>query len=147
MLLVILLGAWLPNGSLFAQEARATSPTRSDTPAFTVTRPSLLSSIVVTQAEADSDSDTNEALSDYQYYSFRAVPVLERHGIEVHVTNDSTIRWRDSLGVHSVFAADSGGVVYLFVMPNGRKKVLHAGVEVDDAILAAAREQFGISIP
>jgi hypothetical protein len=144
---LILLGEWLISGSVFAQAPRATTSGRAPTHVFVVTKPSLISSFVVTQAEVDSSGDVNEALSDYQYYMSLAMPVLKRHGIQVHLTNDSTLRWRDSLGVHSIAAADSGGIVYLFVSPNGHKRILRQGVELDGAILAAARGQFGLPIP
>jgi hypothetical protein len=112
-----------------------------------VSKPTLISSIVVTQAEVDSSGDANEALSDYQWYIGRAIAVLKRCGVEVYLTNDSTVRWRDSRGFHSMSAADSGGVLYLFVTPNGRKRFLRNGVQIDDAILDAARQLFGPIIP
>jgi hypothetical protein len=99
------------------------------------------------RAEVDSNADANEALADYQYYLSRAVPILERNGVAVIGTNDSTVRWRDSLGSHSILAADSGGVLYLFVLPNGRVKALQAGVELDVVLLSAARDHLRLPIP
>jgi hypothetical protein len=113
----------------------------------TVTRPTFISSMAVTQAQVDSNEATNEALSDYQYYLSRALPVLEKHGVDVHLSNDAVLRWRDSLGTHSLSVGDSGGIVYVFVLPNGRTRALREGVEVDAALLGAARDHFGIPIP
>lgn len=109
-----------------------------------VSRPTLISSFVATQAQIDSSAMLNDALSDYQLYLSRAARVLEQHGVQVIAISDSTVRWRDSLGSHSMLAADSGGVLYLFVLPNGRLKSLHAGVELDGPLLAAARDHFGL---
>ena len=129
--------------------ARSTggAPLNAADSAFMVTGPTLLSSFVTTQQEADSSEEVNEALADYQFYLERAIPVLERHGVTVHLTSDAIVRWRDNLGLHSFPATDSGRIVYLFALPNGRVKVLHNGVEVDGAILSAAREHFGRPIP
>src|SRR5437588_3680068 len=70
-----------------------------DSSVVVVTSPTLISSIVVTQAAIDSGGDAAEVLGDYQNYLSLAVPVLEKHGVQVHLTSDSTVRWRDSLGV------------------------------------------------
>jgi hypothetical protein len=129
------------------QDARLTRP-GGESPAETlVSRPTLIGAFVGTQAQIDSNPQANEALADYQYYLSRAVPILEQHGVAVITTNDSIVRWRDSLGHHSRLAADSGGILYLFVLPSGRLKTLHAGVEVDGALLATARDHFGLPIP
>jgi hypothetical protein len=145
-LIAISISPCLIAGSVLAQATGATSkPAR--TPVFEVSKPSLISSIVLAQADVDSSDEVSEALSDYQYYLSRAIPVLKQHGVEIYVSNDSTVRWRDSLGLHSMSAVDSGGVLYLFVSPNGQKRTLRQGVEVDEALLDAARNQFGLSIP
>jgi hypothetical protein len=145
-LIAVVISPCLIAGSVLAQTTGATSK-RAGSPVFEVSKPSLISSIVLTQADADSNDEVSEALSDYQYYLSRAIPVLKQHGIQIYVSNDSTVRWRDSLGLHSMSAVDSGGVLYLFVSPNGQKRILRQGVEVDEALLDAARNEFGLSIP
>ena len=134
------------SGTVLAQKKRASSR-HATAPVYVVSKPTLISSIVVTPAEVDSSGEANEALSDYQWYIGRAIAVLKPHGVEVYVTNDSTVRWRDELGTHSMSASDSGGVLYLFVSPNGGTRVLRNGVQIDDAILDAARQLFGPIIP
>jgi hypothetical protein len=143
---LILIGLCVFSGTVVAQTKRATSG-HATAPVYVVSKPTLISSIVVTPAEVDSSGDLNEALSDYEWYIGRAIAVLKPHGVEVYVTNDSTVRWRDRLGTHSMSASDSGGVLYLFVSPNGRTRILRNGVQIDDAILDAARQLFGPMIP
>ena len=120
----------------------------SDTTAITVvSRPTLLSSFPITQAEIDSGGDANEAYADYQHYLGNAIPVLERHGVQVFATNDSVLRWRDSLGAHELSVTDSIGIAYLLVAPSGRLLRLGSGVQLDGAILDAARTHFKLPIP
>ena len=129
--------------------APADAPTSGpDTVSVTmVGSPTLLSSFPITQAEIDSGGDANEAYADYQHYLGNAIPVLERHGVQVFATNDSVLRWRDSLGAHAFAVADSIGIAYLFVAPSGRLLRLGSGVQLDGAILEAARTHFGLPIP
>ena len=140
-------GVCLASGPLAAQASRASKAKAVPGKVVMVTGPTFISSIVVTQADVDTSSDVNEALSDYQYYLSLAVPVLERGGVRVRLSNDSTIRWHDRRGTHQISAVADGGIVYLFVLPNGRMKVLRQGVQPDEPILAAARELFGLPIP
>jgi hypothetical protein len=108
--------------------------------------PTLLSAFVTTQAEVDSAGDVGEALSDYQYYLGQAIPGLERHGVRVHLTNDSIVHWRDRSGTHSLTVADSGGIAYLFLLPDGSATILRQGVIGDLDIIAAASERFGFKL-
>jgi hypothetical protein len=146
LITLIFVGLCTTAGNVLAQATRATAKSVPG-PIYPVSRPTLISSIVVTQSEVDSSGDVSEALADYQFYLARAIAVLKHHGVRIHLTNDSTVRWRDSLGVHSISAADSGGVLYLFVSPNGRMQSLRQGVESEEAILEVARKQFGSAIP
>jgi len=112
-----------------------------------VSAPTLLSSFPITQAQIDSSGDANEAYADYRHYLGLALPVLERYGVEVVATNDSVLRWRDSLGAHALTLGDSIGIAYLFVAPGGKLHRLGSGVQADGAILDAARTHFGLPIP
>jgi len=144
--LLLLVAVGVGCGSAMAS-ARSDRPPQGDSQAdIAVTQPTLITSFVATQSQLTSSPEANEALADYQYYLSRAVPILQNHGVAIVATNDSTVRWRDSLGRHSIVAADSGGILYLFVLPSGRVKALHAGVELDGALLAVARDHFGLPI-
>ena len=126
----------------------ADSPaSRPDTSVTVVGVPTLLSSFPITQAQIDSGGDANEAYADYRHYLGLATPVLERYGVEVVATNDSVLRWRDSLGAHAFTLADSIGIAYLLVAPSGKLHRLGRGVQGDGAILDAARTHFGLPIP
>ena len=127
--------------------AADTSAARSDTSMTLIGVPTLLSSFPITQAQIDSGGEANEAYADYRHYLGLATPVLERYGVQVAATNDSVIRWRDSLGAHAFTLADSIGIAYLLVAPNGRLLRLGSGVQADGAILDAARTHFGLPIP
>jgi len=137
---------WLASGTLAAQASHASKVESARGELVLVTGPTLISSFVATQTEVDTSSDVNEALSDYQYYLSLATPVLERSGVRVVLSNDSTIRWHDRRGTHRLSAV-TDGIVYLFVLPDGRMKELHRGVESDESILAAAREFLRLPIP
>ncbi len=129
-------------------EGRRTDANRSrahvDT--FDVRGPTLISAFVTTRAEADSSDDVNEALGDYQEYLGRTIPLLKREGVTVYLTSDTTIFWRDRSGVHSLVAVDSGGIVYMFIMPTGDRTVLREGVITDVDILDSARHRFGLAL-
>ena len=125
-----------------------TPAVHSDTSAtIVVSTPTLLSSFPITQAEIDSGGDANEAYADYQHYLGKAIPVLERYGVQVVATNEPVLRWRDSLGAHAFALSDSVGIAYLFVAPSGKLLRLGSGVQLDGAILDAARTHFGLPIP
>ena len=144
---LLVIAACLPLSRALAQGASTNASKRVRPRLFVVRKPTLITSFVTTQAAVDSSDEISEALSDYQHYLSLAIPVLEKHGIQVHVTNDSTLRWRDSLGVHKLSTTDGGGLVYLFVSPNGRTRVLREGVELDGAILNAAHLLFDVPLP
>jgi hypothetical protein len=129
-----------------AVEGSATRKPGGTDSIVTITGPTFISSMPITRADLDSSADANEALGDYQYYLSLAAPVLRKSGVRVELTGDSVVRWRDSLGVHSLSASDSGGSLYLFVLPNGRRRALRGGVRDNDDLFAAARELFRLPI-
>lgn len=151
-------------GLLGVQGCRAAKPSKvADTPAASsqedtsaglrsprgeidVDRPTLVSAFVAAQQQIDSVQDLSDVLDDYQFYLSKAIPILERGGVRVAVTNDSIVRWHDQLGHHFISAADSGGILYLFLRPDGGVRSLRNGVELDEAILSAARQHFGLPL-
>ena len=130
-----------------APPAAEASAAGTDSATTVIGGPTLLSSFPITQAQIDSGGDANEAYADYQHYLGLAMPVLERFGVQVVATNDSVLRWRDSLGAHAFTLADSIGIAYLFVTPSGKLLRLGSGVQGDGAILDAARTHFALPIP
>jgi hypothetical protein len=124
-----------------------TLASREDSSLTIIGVPTLLSSFPITQAQIDSGGEANEAYTDYRHYLGLAMPVLERYGVQVVATNDSVLRWRDSLGAHAFTLADSIGIAYLLVAPSGKLLRLGSGVQADGAILDAARTHFGLPIP
>lgn len=128
--------------------ARGPTPVRrpADSLVVQITQPTLLSTFAITRAQIDSGSDDGEAYADYTYYLGKVVPALERAGIRVITSNDSVLAWQDRLGRHVVKAADTFGIVYLFISPNGTFTQLRDGVEDDDGLLDAVQHQFGIQV-
>jgi hypothetical protein len=144
LVVLVLLVACRSDSGPRAAEASASG---SDSSTTVIDGPTLLSSFPITQAQIDSGGDANEAYADYQHYLSLAMPVLERFDVQVVATNDSILRWRDSLGAHALTLADSVGIAYLFVAPNGKLLRLGSGVQADGAILDAARSHFALPIP
>jgi hypothetical protein len=81
-------------------------------------------------------------LADYEHYVDGVVKELETHGVHVELSSDSTIRWRDSLGVHTLVVPDTNRIVYLFLLPSGRDTSLREGVAQSDQLLSVARDFF-----
>lgn len=62
------------------------------------------------------------------------------------LSSDSTIRWRDSLGVHTLVVPDTNRILYLFLLPSGRDTTLREGVAQSDQLLSVARDCFHLPI-
>ena len=144
----------LATGCESADPPRKPVPLRGPTPArrpadslvIQITQPTLLSTFTITKAQVDSETDDGEAYADYTYYLGRVIPELKRAGIRVVASNDSALIWQDSLGRHVVKAADTFGIVYLFISPNGTFSQLRDGVADDDGLLDAVQHQFGLQV-
>ena len=118
----------------------------SDT-TFEVASPTLLTTFPITGDDLDASEHAGDALGDYKRHLARAKPLLNAGGITMHVTNDAVLKWRDSLGVHSISTRENYAILYVFVRPDGRTLILKSGVQPDSAILAAARQHFGDVVP
>jgi hypothetical protein len=114
-----------------------------DTGVVRASGPIVVAAFITTQAEADSDSDVNEALSDFQYYLPGMAKGLARRGVRMAVrfarpvrilVSGDTITWP--------VRADSGGVGYLFLTP-GKRPMTRWGVNTDSGLLEDAASYFG----
>jgi hypothetical protein len=95
----------------------------------------------VTDAELKKDTDTNEALADFQLYTTRVREPLKGAGIEFHELYAHSFRVRDGKTV-TTFRPVKGDVRYYFIFP-GKKPRIEYGVMTDADLLQVAREYFG----
>jgi hypothetical protein len=95
------------------------------------------------QAELNS-GDTNEALSDFQYYVAKAGPELKSLGVEFHELYVDAFRIR--IGKRTtIFRPGKVGVGYYFVAP-GKQARIEYGVLTDDDALAISRQYFNLPL-
>jgi len=112
---------------------------------ISVDRPTVVGVFAASQAFVDSN-DVAEVLADYEHYVDGVVKELETHGVHVKLSSDSTIRWRDSLGVHTLVVPDTNRILYLFLLPSGHDTTLREGVAQSDQLLSVARDFFHLPI-
>jgi hypothetical protein len=117
------------------------APSLADT--VLITGPTIVAAFAVTQAEADTSDDVNEALSDFQFHLNSARDSLRAEGIALVERYDSIIPIREDWGTWSWrLGADSGRVGYLFVAPRRPAKELW-GVMSDVDLIESATQYFG----
>ena len=114
-------------------------------PEFTIQRPTVIAFFPVTQAEVDSDSDTSEALGDFDYYIEQARGRLEKAGIEVHVVNERSFRVRFGARVR-LFPRGNARDGYYFFQPGKEPHVVY-DVMTDSDLIDSVRKYFGTAIP
>jgi hypothetical protein len=114
---------------------------------FVISRPTLLSTFPITWQDLEGSEHAGEALNDYGTSLFKAGGPLRKAGVDVHATNDIQLRWRDSLGLHSIGSEKDDAILYVFITPDGRSRVLSGTVQRHGAILESARKHFGIALP
>jgi len=115
------------------------------TETYVVQRPMILAFFPpVTDAELEKDSDTNEALGDFQLYAMQAGPRLKKAGIDFEVV--SAAKFKIKIGkIVRTFSSGKIGIGYYFVMP-GKKPLVRYGVMTDDEIVEVAGKYFGVRI-
>ena len=96
----------------------------------------------VTQTELEKDPDTNEALSDFQFYSAQLREPLRRRGIEFHELYAHSFQLRIGKKLRT-FQPVKGDVGYYLIAP-GRSPRIEYGVMTDVDLLEVAKEYFGV---
>lgn len=122
------------------------SGTKSQAPSFRIQRPTIIAFFPpVSDKDLDDDPDTDEALSDFQYYADEVRGPLKKAGIDFEetYTRAFTVHVGDKT---NVFRAGKIEVGYYFIAP-GKKPRVEYGVMTDDDILSDAHEYFGVPIP
>jgi hypothetical protein len=98
----------------------------------------------VTAKDLDSDANTNEALSDFQFYNGEVRNSLHKARIEFREADAPSFRIRCGNTVRT-FRTGKISVGYYFVAPN-KEPHIEYGVMTDVDILDAARKYFGLEI-
>jgi hypothetical protein len=95
----------------------------------------------VTEAELNADPDTNEALSDFQFYAEGARKAFLKTGIDFHEIYAKSFTIRTGTRT-ATFRPGKITVGYYFVAP-GKKPRIEYGVNTDVDLVAIARQYFG----
>jgi len=112
-----------------------------NTPTFDVRRATVIAFFAVTQSELSKDSDTNEALDDFQFYATKVKQPLEKAGVDFREVYVHAFRVRLGKTV-TTFRPVKVDVGYYFVAP-GKKPRIEYGVMTDVDLLQVANEYFG----
>lgn len=113
----------------------------SKNPAFVVRRPMIVAFFSVTQRETDNDPDTDEALSDFQFYAGKVRGAFSERGIEFQEVYARSFRVISG-GRTLTFRAGRGQAGYYLVAP-ARKPRIEYGVKTDADLLEIASKYFG----
>ncbi len=97
----------------------------------------------VTDAELQKDPDTNESLSDFQFYSAKLREPLRKLGIDFHELYARSFELRIGKKLKT-FRPVKVEVGYYLIAP-GRKPRIEYGVMADVGLLEVAKEYFGTS--
>ncbi len=114
-----------------------------NTPTFDIGRPTILAFFPpVTQTELVKDPDTNESLSDFQFYASQVQEPLEKAGVNFKEVYAHSFRIRVGKTV-TTFRPVRVEVGYYFVAP-GKEPRIEYGVMSDVGLLQIANEYFGV---
>lgn len=138
-----LIGALMFVFTAMAFGSQRTSP--SPTPSFEIQKPTIVAFFPpVTEAELEANPDTNEVLSDFQFYACAVIGPLQRSGIDFEVATARAFEIHIRGKVH-LFQTGKIGVGYYFLAPR-KKAHVEYGVMTDADIFAAAEKYFGIAV-
>jgi len=140
----LLCGATAVVLALFAigfRDARA-----AKAPVFTVRTPTVVAFFApVTDRDLDNE-DTNEDLSDFQYYDDEVRAPFKKAGIELHETYARSFSIRLKGRVLQFRTTRNNDIGYYFIAP-GKKPHVEYGVMTDEDLLEVAHDYFGIPLP
>lgn len=113
---------------------------------YVIRKPTIVAFFVpVTESEVADGADTNEALSDFQYYAGSVRDSLLNAGIEFHEADALSFKIRSGKKLR-VFRTGKIGVGYYFIAP-GKPPHIQEGVMTDQDLVEEARKYFGLRIP
>lgn len=114
-------------------------------PCFNIVRPTVVAFFAAVAWKDHEDGETNESLSDFQFYSGTVKQALAKAGIEFHVVYADAFRVRAGAKVKT-FSIAKEGVGYYLVAP-GKKPLVEHGVMTDTDLLQVADQYFGLPVP
>ena len=119
--------------------------TTKPVPVFVIHGPTIVAFFPpVTAKDLDDDQNTNEALSDFQFYIDEVRNPLHKAGVELQEAYARSFRIRCGNTV-SIFRTSKISIGYYFIAP-GKKPHIEYGVMTDVDILDVARKYFGMVI-
>lgn len=95
------------------------TPRMAKEPAFVVRRPTIIAFFPVTPQALENEPDTNEALSDFQFYTAQARKPLLEMGVDLEEVYGRSFRVTNSRKT-TTFRPTSGKIGYYFVSPSKR---------------------------
>ena len=98
----------------------------------------------MTSDPLDKDEDTNEALSDFQFYAGAVKPRLQNAGIDFIDTDAIAFRVQ-TRKARLRFSAGKITVGYYFIAPGKKPHILY-GVMTDEDLIDEARKYFHLAI-
>ncbi len=136
--LLALLALWVGAGN--------SQPSAMQPETYVIRQPTIVAFFPpVTRPVLESDDDSNEALSDFQFYARQVRTHLEKAGIDFREADARSFRIRMGTNVR-IFQTGKIGIGYYLVAP-GKKPHIEYGVMTDTDLLDVARKYFGIAIP
>jgi hypothetical protein len=124
--------------------AASAQNTAEKPPLIAVHKPTIIAFFPTTQAEIDSNQNSSEALSDFNYYVFNVQETLKKAGIDIQIVNEHSFRIQTGTKVRN-FPNPKARAGYYFIQP-GRQPHVEYGVMTDSDLLDSARKYFSIQI-
>ena len=135
--ILVFVAAWVGSG---CSQHTSTNPQ----PVFVIHGPTIIAFFApVTAKDLDNDEDTNEALSDFQFYNGKVGGPLHKAGIEFYEADARYFRIRIGKTI-STYRTGKYGVGYFFIAP-GKKPHIVYSVMTDEDLLDEARNYFGLA--
>jgi hypothetical protein len=115
-------------------------------PVFTVRTRTVVAFFAAVSDQDLEDEDTNEDLSDFQFYDDEVRAPFKKAGIELHETYTRSFSIRLKGKVLEFRTTRNNDVGYYFIAP-GKKPHVEYGVMTDEDLLDVAHNYFGIPVP
>lgn len=132
-----------PGILLFANVSFAQSATKK--PSFDIHRPTVVAFFSPVTKSDLNGSETNESLSDFQFYAGNVRLPLEKAGVDFHVVYAPSFQIRINTKT-TTFRPTQAKVGYYIAAPGKRPRIEY-GVMTDTDLLQVADKYFGLTTP
>jgi hypothetical protein len=113
-------------------------------PTIIVRKATMVAFFPPVPASGEYDSDTNDDLSDFQYYLSGVREPLRKAGIDLHEVYSNAFFIRVGKST-TQFRPKQSDVGYYFIAPDKKPRIEY-GIMTDEELLEAAHEYFGIAV-